>query len=354
MHAIFTTADHPLSMAQLRTEVLYNKQFQAVLMICYCQYNEGINSNSTSSSPSQEDFSTEGRPVTENLKWEHVKSFTMATTWVIQSLEVTRADVAPLRCADHRGQPQSPLPVIWCECETNQQLPHFLFLHSSSWHPESYSNTGKASSEQCCPKDTAKVPGHMQNLLLRRILPHWDSVGVCNNNLRTHCFLGETHQDGILDKQQNSQGSWTPAISYPWKMNGHSKATGNWTICVTVAGNEIFACPECWKASEGFTNRNGQRRQSCSACHTGDVIKVWVFSPYKMGAAGGDVTNAHSDGEGTPWLPYSVMPNLEPTLCCSPWSLQWQVPQQGSFSISCALRQCPERLQGASSPPSSC
>lgn len=160
-------------------------------------------------------------------KWEHVKSFTMATTWVIQSLEVIRTDVAPPCCTDHRSQPQFPLPVIWCECETNQQLPHFLFLHSSSWHPERYSNTGKASSEQCCPKDTAKVPGHMRNLLLRRILPHWESVGVCNNNLCTHCFLGETHQDGILDKQQNSQGSWTHAISYPWKMNGHSEATGN-------------------------------------------------------------------------------------------------------------------------------
>lgn len=151
----------------------------------------------------------------------------MATTWVVQSLEVIHTDVAPLCCTDHRSQAQFPLPVIWCECETNQQLPHFLFLRSSSWHPERYSNAGTASSEQCRPKDTAKVPGHMQNLLLQRILPHWESVGVCNNNLCTHCFLGETHQDGITDKQQNSQGSSTPALSYLWKMNGHSRATGN-------------------------------------------------------------------------------------------------------------------------------
>lgn len=131
-----------------------------------------------------------------------------------------------------RGQPPSPLPVIWCECETNLQLPHFLFLLSSSWHPEHYSDAGKASSEQCCPKDPARGPGHMRKLLLRGILPHWESAGVCNNNLCTHCFLGETHRDGILDKQHNSWGSWTPATSYPWKMNGHWKATGNqitWT-----------------------------------------------------------------------------------------------------------------------------
>lgn len=165
----------------------------------------------------------------------------------------------------------------------------------------------------------------MQNLLLRRILPHWDSVGVCNNNLCTHCFLGETHQDGILDKQQNSQGSWTPAISYPWKMNGHSKATGNQTICVTVAGNEIFACPECWKASEGFTNRNGQRRQSYSACHTGDVTKVWVFPPQGGSTERWCDQTAVQHGDkcsqrwwGTSQLPCSVMANPETTLCCSP------------------------------------
>lgn len=133
------------------------------------------------------------------------------------------------RCGpkDHHSQPQFPLPVIWCECKTNPQLPHFLFLQSSSWHPECYSNTGKASSEQCYPKDTAKVPGHMLNLLLQRILPHWESVGVSNNNSCTHCFLGETHQDGIVDKQLNSQGSWTSTISYLQVINSHSKATRN-------------------------------------------------------------------------------------------------------------------------------
>jgi len=175
------------------------------------------------------------------------KAFTMATTWVLQSWAVTRTDAAPPRCAGRRSQPQLPRPVTRCERETNQQLLRFLFLRSSSWHPQRYSNTRKASSEQCCPKDTAEVPGHMRNLLLRRILPHWESGGVCNNNLCTHCFLGETHQDGSPDKRQSSQGSSTPAISYLWKMNGHSKATGNQTIrmCNHRAGNDIFPCPKC-------------------------------------------------------------------------------------------------------------
>lgn len=142
--------------------------------------------------------------------------------------------------------------------------------------------------------------------------------------------------------------------------------------------NEIFACPKCWKVSKGFTNRNGQR-QSYSACHTADVTKVQVFPP-ETGALRGDVNkqlfhstspillcswgtnaaprNAHSDGEETPQLPRSVIPNPEPTICCSPRGLPWQAPQQGSVSIRSAWRQCPvswtaARSYGARLPPSS-
>lgn len=270
----------------------------------------------------------------------------MATTWVTQSLEVVGTATAPRIC----GQPPSPLPVIWCECETNLQLPHFLFLLSSSWHPERYSDAGKASSEQCCPKDPARGPGHMLKLLLRGILPHWEPAGGCNNNSCTHCFLGETHRDGILDKQHSSWGSRTPATSYPWKMNGHWKAPGNQIMWAWELKMKSLPVQKAGKSQDLRTGR-GRGGNSTPPATLRCNWTMW-FCP--MGGEHWGVMRPHST---SPALLGSWGTNdggdtkPQGTTCCHRRAGISQLPE---CLENHPLPQAAVRCPGASCPPSSC
>lgn len=232
MHAIFTTADHLLFMEQLKLKSCTTKSFRLWLWLVTVNIARALTVSwqivlqAKRTSVLKEDTSRK----TRNFKKKKVRtckklyygndlgypelgsySHRCGLTVLCRSLQPTSISTSChlMWMRDKPAVPPFPFPPLFL------LAPWVLFKHRQGFLWTMLSQGYR------------KGTGPHAKPIIAKNLPHWESVGVCNNNLRTHCFLGETHHDGILDKWQNSQGSWTPAISYPWKMNGHSKATGN-------------------------------------------------------------------------------------------------------------------------------
>lgn len=94
----------------------------------------------------------------------------------------------------------------------------------------------------------------------------------------------------------------------------------------------------------------------------GDVNKQLCHStsptPLRSWGTNAAPGNAHGDGEGTPRLPCSGIPNPEPTICCPPYALPWQAsPTAGIIQHQKCLEMMSyvmNRSYGGRSPPSSC